>query len=223
MTSEPHTLAQDRSHVYAAILLNWVAGFVDLIGWVIFLGLYTANMTGNLVAIGRAATHGGAFEAVKRVVPVVAFFAGMFCSALWTRARRVLWAPLALEAVLLAGLAMLPMQLPIWVAAVPAFAMGLQNGTLTRAGRLSVRTTHVTGTISRLAESLAIFVRTRQRTARQRALFLGTLLLAYLGGAICGTLLLGALALRALLVPAGALAAWLAFAPQSEKGSSSSR
>ena len=202
-------LAQDRERVVAAILLNWVAGYVDLVGWVVFLGLYTANMTGNLVGIGRAAAHGGAMHVVRTAVPVVAFFAGLLCAALWTRARRRHWQPLAAEAVLLAALGVAPGPLPIWAAAVPAFAMGLQNATLTRAGRLSVRTTHVTGTISRLAESLGQLIRTRSVQARLRVLFLSGLLAAYLGGAVCGTILLSALEVRALLIPAAVIVGWL--------------
>jgi uncharacterized membrane protein YoaK (UPF0700 family) len=80
--------------------------------------------------------------------------------------------------------------------------MGLQNATLTRAGNLPVRTTHVTGTISRLAESLAQLVRTGRRQARRRVWFLSGLLVAYLGGAACGTIALAALNQRALVVPA---------------------
>jgi uncharacterized membrane protein YoaK (UPF0700 family) len=203
------TLADDRNRVIAALLLNWVAGYVDLIGWVVFLGLYTANMTGNVVAIGRAATQGGAIEAARRATPVLAFFGGLFCAALWHARRRLSRLPLALEAMLLLGLAFASTPLPIWVAAVPAFAMGLQNATLTRAGRLSVRTTHVTGTISRLAESVAQLVRTHRRRTRLRVAFLSGLLAAYLAGAICGTVALAAFGLRALLAPAVALILWL--------------
>ena len=149
--------------MYAAVLLNWVAGYVDLVGWVVFLGLYTANMTGNLVAVGRAATHGGAMQMLRSLVPIVGFFAGLVCAASWTRRRRNHWQPLALEALLLVMFGLLPGPVPLWTAAIPAFAMGLQNATLTRAGRLSVRTTHVTGTISRLAESLAQLIKPTQR------------------------------------------------------------
>jgi hypothetical protein len=95
------TLAEDIGHVIAAILLNWIAGFVDLVGWVVFLGLYTANMTGNLVAIGRAAAQGGSMHLLRSSVPVGGFFAGLLCSALWTRSHRKGWQPLAAEAVLL--------------------------------------------------------------------------------------------------------------------------
>jgi uncharacterized membrane protein YoaK (UPF0700 family) len=208
----PRTLAEDRRGIYGAILLNWVAGFVDLVGWVVFAGLYTANMTGNLVAIGRAAARGGTANALRSAVPVAGFFAGLLCAALWTGARRRHWQPLAAEAVLLIGVGLAPGPLPVWAAALPAFAMGLQNATLTRAGRLSVRTTHVTGTISRLAESLAQVVRTGTRKPRERVLFLSGLLLAYLCGAVCGTVALEKLTHFALLIPAAALGCWFAIA-----------
>ena len=175
-----------------------------------FLGLYTANMTGNLVAIGRAATQGGATHALRSAVPIAGFFAGLLCAALWTRGRNRTWSPLAVEAVLLAAIGFVPGTLPLWGAAVLAFAMGLQNATLTRAGELPVRTTHVTGTISRLAESLAQLLRTGRRQARRRVWFLSGLLVAYLGGAACGTIALAALSQRALVIPA-VLAACVVF------------
>ena len=203
-------LAEDRGRVYAAIVLNWVAGYVDIVGWIVFLGLYTANMTGNLVAIGRAAAQGSGMHALRSAVPIAGFFVGLLCAALWTRARHRTWWPLGVEALLLVGVGLIPGALPIWGAAVLAFAMGLQNATLTRAGQLSVRTTHVTGTISRLAESLAQLVRTGRSQSRQRVLFLSALLCGYLGGAICGTIALSALDQRALTIPAVTLAACLA-------------
>lgn len=201
------SLEHDAGHVFAALLLNWIAGFVDLIGWVLFLGLYTANMTGNLVSIGRLATQGGSL--FLHLLPVAGFFIGLFCAALWTQADRTWWHPLAAEAALLAGLGVARSPLPIWAAAIAAFAMGLQNATLKRSGRLSVRTTHVTGTISRLAESLAQWLRTRRRQPGERVLFLAGLLVTYLAGAVCGTLTLVPLGQRALLIPAAALVAWL--------------
>jgi uncharacterized membrane protein YoaK (UPF0700 family) len=200
------SLAQDKRHVVATILLNAIAGFVDLVGWVVFVGLYTANMTGNLVAIGRTATQGSATDLLERVLPVVGFFAGLLCAALWTQTRRRWWQPLAVEALLLAGLGAAPRPLPVWAAAFAAVAMGLQNATVTHAGPLSVRTTHVTGTISRLAESFAQWLRTRSRQARQRVWFFGGLLLAYLAGAVGGTFGLRELGQRAFLIPAAALA-----------------
>lgn len=42
--------------------------------------------------------------------------------------------------------------------AMPALAIGLQNATLTRVGALSVRTTHITGTLSKFAESTSRYL-----------------------------------------------------------------
>src|ERR671937_577199 len=105
------SLAEDRGRVLAAIVLNWIAGYVDVVGW---------NRVPRTVhrehdrepGRDRASRNPGRRDA---------------CAALWTRGRNRTWSPLAVEAVLLAAIGFVPGTLPLWGAAVLAFAMGLQN------------------------------------------------------------------------------------------------
>ncbi|WP_438016654.1 DUF1275 family protein [Sorangium sp. So ce315] len=109
--------------------------------------------------------------------------------------------------------------------ALPSAAMGLQNATLTRFGPLSVRTTHVTGTLAELSESAVAYLvwlrdETRGRLRKpvrealaasprqrslQKAALLGGVWLAYAAGGIGGALLLDAFALWSLGLPIAAL------------------
>ena len=43
---------RSRAQIYIAGFLTWIAGFVDAVGFLALVQIYTANMSGNSVAIG---------------------------------------------------------------------------------------------------------------------------------------------------------------------------
>jgi uncharacterized membrane protein YoaK (UPF0700 family) len=219
-------LRNHRAAVTRALALTWVAGFVDIIGWLVLAHLYAANMTGNLVALGHSAARGDGRDALRRLLPIGWFFAGLLAGAIIhgrgrRPARHAL--ALALEAGLLALFAAVGESASVPFAARAALApiaMGLQNATLRKAGPLSIRTTHVTGSISRLCEEIVQAARASLRPiaaggshlrtaaadpAFARAAFLAGLVLLYLVGAITGTLGLDAFGTRALFAPCALL------------------
>ena len=103
--------------------------------------------------------------------------------------------------------------------ALPSVAMGLQNATLTHFGPLTVRTIHVTGTLSNLADELVQYlvwlkaqtsaagrfahaVRASQAQPSFRAVcFLTGVWLSYCAGAALGAYLEHAWHLRSLGIP----------------------
>jgi hypothetical protein len=54
-----------------------MAGFVDAAGYISLGHIYTANMSGNSVAIGVHAVSGEWAETLRRLWPVVAYFGGL--------------------------------------------------------------------------------------------------------------------------------------------------
>ncbi len=104
--------------------------------------------------------------------------------------------------------------------------MGLQNATLTRVGALTVRTTHVTGTLAQFAESWSRYMfwfhdktrgpeKYRYREALRLsfhhedfidAAITAALWLGFLAGAASGVWLLGLWKLNCLFVPVAVLA-----------------
>jgi uncharacterized membrane protein YoaK (UPF0700 family) len=111
------------------------------------------------------------------------------------------------------------------IVALPALAMGLQNATISHVGALSLRTTHVTGSLTTLAEALAVYLfwlhdRTRgrfrrrigpalrltprQKSAQALALMTGSWI-AFVAGAACGALLNSKWQTACLLPPIGLL------------------
>jgi uncharacterized membrane protein YoaK (UPF0700 family) len=156
--------------ILVSVLLTWIAGFVDAIGFIALGHVYTANMSGNSIAVGIQTFDRDWPEAAIRLWPVVAYVAGLLvCRVLLElgarrRIRRIATVTLALEIVLLVlvcfatpqpAAVTLPAAVSIGILAV---AMGIQNGTLTHFSFVTVHTGFVTGTLVKMAEELARFI-----------------------------------------------------------------
>jgi uncharacterized membrane protein YoaK (UPF0700 family) len=229
---------------WLAIGLTWIAGFVDIVGYTVLDRILNANMSGNTVEIAFHFLNHNSGKAVARAWAVLLFVAGLFACALIHEAckRRKIESSaaitLGLEALLLVifvAVGVLGGQAEILakspgkfysLLALACAAMGLQNATLTRVGALSVRTTHVTGTLAKFAESGSRFLfwfydETRgPREHRFRdalrlspnhedfkdAAITALLWIGFLAGAFCGVILYRAWTLFSLLVPISLLA-----------------
>ena len=180
----------DRTRASVAIVLTFVAGYVDAVGWLSLNRVFTAQMSGNMVLL---AVHTAAGEQ-GRIWPefdaIAAFFAGLVISGsvieigMRQRLRRIFVVAIAVELVMLAGFAAAAHVLPPGALAdnaspdwptyvligVVAFAMGAQNTSLRMAGILSVFTTHMTGAITGLSEEIIVcgFTLIQSRRALRR-------------------------------------------------------
>jgi len=66
------------------VVLAFLAGLVDVTGWLTFDGLFTAHVTGNLVLLG-AGVKGGDPPAVARILAVPVFMASLALGSLAAR------------------------------------------------------------------------------------------------------------------------------------------
>ena len=86
-----------------AQLMAFVAGFVDAVGYIVLFHMFTANMSGNSVALGIHIGQGQWSQVFHRLFPIPLFMfgvaAGSFSLVLLTRkGRQPLPAVLFLEA-----------------------------------------------------------------------------------------------------------------------------
>jgi uncharacterized membrane protein YoaK (UPF0700 family) len=188
--------SRPRVSAWPAILLAWVAGFVDAVGYLTLFKLFTAHMSGNSAALGAYLGQGHWSEAFHRAFPIplfvmgVALGAGMTETAVRRGVRSPFSVALAFEAALLALFMLLGnralragtlRQDMGWVlyplTSLPALAMGLQSATLRRVGSEQVRTTYITGMLTDMAESGVKYLFWLAAAARGRGLdgFLGAL------------------------------------------------
>ena len=156
-----------------AISLSWIAGYTNALT-VLTCHQVTSHMTGPVSELGIDIAKGDWSRAAYLSGVVVMFLAGAFASGVmteWGRVRRypsIYVLPMIVEALLLAVFALLvdwqalgqlaPENAQVWLTFLPAFAMGLQNATITRISGGVVRTTHVTGVITDLGLELARIV-----------------------------------------------------------------
>lgn len=224
-----------------ALAVTWAAGFVDTLGFLTLSHILAANMSGNTVRVGIHSAHLQWAEVFRRGWPVLMFIAGLILSAAvleWAARRHFRSATaitLGMEAALLgtfihfAAPHMINGSLQADYAtfnllvALLALAMGLQNASVTRIGALSFKTTHVTGTLTSLAEGAAEYLfwfhdRVRGRLshriwkvlrlsprqqAAQKAVFMAGLWLAFALGAVACAYANDVWGVRCLLFPMG--------------------
>lgn len=148
-----------------------MAGFVDALGFLIFAHIYTANMSGNSVALGIALNQRQWAMCMFRFWPILLYFIGlMFGRTLLEigakrRTRRIASIAFACEAVLLAIAVFVNQPAGSspgsgWQytgVALLSLAMGIQNAALTKFSSLTIHTGFVTGTLVNAAERLVAF------------------------------------------------------------------
>lgn len=206
-----------REKAALAIVLSWVAGLVDAIGYLTLFHLFTAHMSGNSVATGVALGQGGWAMALRRATPIPLFVVGVMLGAALVEAaaRRGLRSTLSVALAPVVALLVAFMTLgtvllrdttvrpdTTWqfylLVALPTLAMGCQNAALRRVGGRYVRITYVTGMLTNLAEQAVVFLywlrdRTRGRGIRRLALALrlAPRRPAFVHGALYGGIWLG--------------------------------
>lgn len=158
--------------VLLAVLLAWIAGFVDGAGYLMLQKVFVAHQSGNTVGAFVGVSRADWSTTLRRGVPIALFVIGVAGAAavLEVGGRRRLphltSVTLSVEAALLiAAMATgatvfqpaigksgpIGDYVPLLVMLV--LAMGLQTATLRKIGRRTVRTTYVTGMLTHFAEN----------------------------------------------------------------------
>jgi uncharacterized membrane protein YoaK (UPF0700 family)/anti-anti-sigma regulatory factor len=225
-----------------AISLSWIAGFTNVVTLIAF-GQVVSHQTGNSTHVGLAVGQmmlgipGAAREAMYFGFLLGAFLLGAMASAFMTEgARRAGWAskyimPMSVEGMLLSIFLILMLHHPhlemtdyenlYAMTGVAAFAMGLQNATITKISGAIVRTTHLTGVITDFGlESVQLFLWWRDKVHSAKAgrygrmlkvsrrhptvlrvLLLASIFASFLFGTVLGTVAFIKLGPPALLAP----------------------
>ena len=169
-----------RQKARLAVSLAWVGGFVDAVGFLLLLQVFTSNMTGNTATLGRWIAEARPDMIAYAAFPILIFFLGAALSGVLTIGGRRLGIrsfyalALSVEVVLLSAFMSIASfapppasgeRAPLLLIALAALAMGLQNATITQIAGAVVRTTHVTGVLTDLGlESVQLAYWFRDRT-----------------------------------------------------------
>jgi uncharacterized membrane protein YoaK (UPF0700 family) len=200
-----------RSHI-ALILLSFSAGAADAFAFLALGGIFTANMTGNLILAGMFSRPDFWSTLAASLTAIVAFAGVLFAAFRLTRSgspvarrsllRRLIVPSIALQSVVVAVWIALPgtigMPERFTVIALSAASLALQT---VGAKKLSdvdgITTTYVTGTLTTTMQDLA-----EHRTGGQLVRLLSVIALPL--GAVCAT------AALVLAPSSGPIVAWLA-------------
>ena len=230
--------------VALALSLTAMGGFVDAVGYLALFQVFTANMSGNSVHIGMYLGHRDWPNLLRPLCAVASYVVGMALTRIAVEAagrsgmKRIASFTFAVEALLLATFAHatpamhfgqvtdLHSAAYFCFVGMLAFAMGVQTATLTHVGALTVYTTFVTGTLTKMTESFTriffwVYDELRQsgvshivrHAPAQRDVREGVMLAAvwvmYVIGATLGVLAKERWNLRALYVPVAMLIAFV--------------
>jgi uncharacterized membrane protein YoaK (UPF0700 family) len=233
-------------YLWVALALTWIAGFVDVVGYTVLYRVFVANMTGNTIALGQGLVEGDWGLLLRRGFAIPMFVLGLIASRLVLslsgehNAPRAAGVLFGAEVLLLVAFLIIGSQemshgyirseagwLYYLLVALPSMAMGLQNATLTHFGPLTVRTTHVTGTLADWADALVQYLMWLKahtgsarrfchavRASRAQPSFRATCVLAsawlsYAVGAVLGAYLERTWQLLSLVLPAVLLSAMI--------------
>jgi uncharacterized membrane protein YoaK (UPF0700 family) len=155
-----------------ALTLTWVAGYIDLLGFVFVYNIYVAHMSGNTVAMARHLSRDQMLAALRHGWPIAIFVVGMIFGSMLFEAqvrgmiRMPIPSTLTIETICLtiflyvgSGVNFQPNIPPqpagkyYLTVALLTLSMGLQNVTIRKVGGLNIYTTFVTGTLVKFAES----------------------------------------------------------------------
>lgn len=209
-----------------SVLLSFVAGFVDTVGFVALFGLFTAHVTGNFVLIGAAVAGSGHASVIGKLLalPVFALTVALTrayqlrCARLHAPVVRPLLAAqlLFLLAFMLAGVALGPFgdaaaSAPAWIGLLGVVAMSIQNTASRSVFSKMTPTTVMTGNVTQLTMDAVdcLAKAPSAQEAAQRIRKNWPPVLAFALGALSGGLGYSVLGFIALGIPAVALAAAL--------------
>ncbi|MBI2180635.1 MAG: DUF1275 domain-containing protein [Deltaproteobacteria bacterium] len=158
------------------LALTLAAGSIDAISYLGLGYVFTAMMTGNTVLLGLALAQGEVRAALRNILALLGFSAGVFVGAIIVErdSKPTEWpvavtAALALEAFVLAifsaayslGASERAGGAILLLIALSSLAMGIQSAAVRRLGVPGIATTYITGTITSLMVDLLGWLRSR--------------------------------------------------------------
>lgn len=150
--------------LYLLILLTFVTGLVDAVGYLALDRVFVGNMTGNIVILGMAVAGADDLPILGPAIALGTFTLGAFVSGLFLRRRRKEWGGavttlLSIGAVLLAALGA-AFLVPAWAetpalelvaSSLTAAVMGVQAAVARSLAVADMTTVVVTSTLTSLA------------------------------------------------------------------------
>jgi uncharacterized membrane protein YoaK (UPF0700 family) len=200
-----------------ALLLAATGGLLDSVVYLLHGHVFANAMTGNVVLMGITALSRQPGQALRHLVPLCAFFAGVAASKALRSypARSAVQSSLALEAFVVTIAGALPVAFPQMVfTAIIAFVSAFQVASFRRVQRFTYNSTFITGNLRDTAEGFYDWLASPDPDARREGLLksraLGLICVCFFAGALTGAATAPRIGNRALWIAVPLLLAVLA-------------
>lgn len=214
-TTGPSDLDRART-LWFAVLLTLTNGFLDAHTYIVRGGVFANVQTGNVIFFAIDLSERKVATAMAHVFPILAFVVGIFVAGHIKsgRAERAVLHPLrwamGVQVIALIVIGFIPVSVAHSVVTVPiAFLAALQMGLFRNIGDLAYLPVATTGNLMRFVESGYDAVVEGHSESRRACRIYGTVILAFVSGAVTGAFTSRAWGAHAIWVAAAVLAATL--------------
>ncbi len=190
-TEDPQPDTPQSDTLVAATLLAATGGLLDAVVYLNHGHVFANAMTGNVILLGISTLSHDRLQAVRHLVPLIAFLGGVACSRLLRalKPHRAALAVLTLEITVLFLAGFSSHALPdMLFTAIIAFVSAFQVSTFRIVGRFSYNSTFITGNLREVADSFVSGFIDPDAAERRRSLAKSRKL-----AIICSLFLLGAM------------------------------
>ncbi|MFC4402581.1 YoaK family protein [Gracilibacillus xinjiangensis] len=196
MTKKYKIIPSLSSHsVYLAFLLTLVGGFLDAYTFISRDGVFANAQTANIVMLSVHIGSGEWRNSLIYIPPIIAFFLGVVVAELFKRSQLREWlysyrrTILLLECVVLIIVGLLPTSIPnIIVTVCISFVSSVQISTFTYLDRWKYNSTMTTGNLRTAFQAAYSAVTEHDQEAKERSMKFLSIILAFLLGALIGTI-----------------------------------
>lgn len=201
-----HQSKQMSETLELGIVLALAGGFMDAYSYMCRGHVFANAQTGNILLLGVNLSQGNWPAAVRYLVPVLAFVAGLALADLFRLIRRgtekLHWRQItvALEALVLIAVSFMPQSLNLLANSLTSLACGIQVESFRKIHGSGIATTMCIGNLRSATQNLSDFLHTRKKEALRKSGLYYFIILCFIVGAILGNLAVGALAERAILI-----------------------
>lgn len=194
---------QMSESIRLGMLLAISGGFMDAYSYIERDHVFANAQTGNILLFGVHLSEGDWIMAVRYFFPVLAFVLGIaVAEAVRTyNTPKLHWRQISVlvEAVILAGVAFIPLSMNLFANALTSFACGVQVESFRKIRGSGIATTMCIGNLRSATQNFMDYWKTRDREKLEQSVLYYGIILCFVLGAVGGNLLISFWGQRAIL------------------------
>lgn len=194
---------QMSESIRLGMLLAISGGFMDAYSYIERDHVFANAQTGNILLFGVHLSEGDWIMAVRYFFPVLAFVLGIaVAEAVRTyNTPKLHWRQISVlvEAVILAGVAFIPLSMNLFANALTSFACGIQVESFRKIRGSGIATTMCIGNLRSATQNFMDYWKTRDREKLEQSVLYYGIILCFVLGAVGGNLLISFWGQRAIL------------------------